>query len=251
MYWEKEVPVLKTFGLRGGMSVVELGSGGGTVTDFLLRRFPGIAVTSVELRAEAVALARTYLRDREHTDVRIIQADVLKTGLPENSFDFAYARLVFRYLSEPLGAIRETLRILKPEGRLVISDIDLGLWGFFDPPVPELKPALDAYGRMLAARGGDAYIGRRAIGLLKAVGLAHTKVEAVATTSDDLGEGMSMETFLGPVGWGRLERMVKRGWLTRHAMKEARETWDHFLTSPSPFVLKVMWMSAGEKAAHP
>ncbi len=250
MYWEKEVPVLKTFGLHDGMSVVELGSGGGTVTDLLLRRFPGIAITSVELRTEAVALARTYLRDLGHTDVRIVQADILKTSLPANAFEFAYARLVFRYLSDPLGAIREALRILKPEGRLVISDIDLGLWGLFDPPVPELEPALDAYGRMLAARGGDAHIGRRLVGLLEAAGLAHTKVEAVATTSEDLGEGMSMETFLAPIGLGRLERMVNGGWLTRHEMKEARETWDLFLTSPSPFVLKVMLVSGGKKAAH-
>ncbi|MCJ2554736.1 MAG: methyltransferase domain-containing protein [Candidatus Thermoplasmatota archaeon] len=248
MYWEKEVPVLKTFGLRDGLSVVELGSGPGIVTDLLLRLLPGLTITSIEHREEAVVQARAYLRDRGHSGVRIVQADVLETTLPDNAFDFAYARLVFRYLPEPLGAIREAVRLLKPGGILVISDIDLDLWGLFEPPIPELKPALDAYGRMLAARRGDARIGRRLVRLLEVAGLTRTGIEAVATTSADLAEGSSMGTFLAPIGLGRLERMVQGGWLTAQEGDHARNGWKRFLASPSPFVLKVMLVAGGARA---
>lgn len=247
MYWEKEVPVLKKFGLRGGMSVVELGSGPGIVTDLLLRRFPGITTTSVELREEEADRARNYLRSRGHEGFRVLQADIRDTGLPADAFDFAYARLVFRYLPDARGAAREILRILKPGGVLVISDMAIDLWGIFDPPVPELRPALEAYGRMLASRRGDANIGRRLVGLLRTAGLAQPRMEAVATTNQDLPEGVSMETFLAPIGLRRLERMVEGGWLTDRAMGAAHRAWKRFLASPSPFVLKVMLMAGGRK----
>lgn len=251
MYWEKEVPVLRSSGLHDGMSIVELGSGPGVVTDLLLNLLPASTVTSVELREDEVQRARVYLKGQGHDRFRLVQADILHTGLPAGAFDFAYGRLVFRYLSDPLGAMKEARRILKPGGRLVISDVDHDLWGIFDPPLPELRPALEAYGRMLAGRGGDAHIGRRLVGLLEAAGFAGTRMRATAATSDDLPEGLIMDTFLAPLGFGRLQRMVDRGLLSREELAQARQAWKHFLASPSPFALKVMLTACGKKPSAP
>ncbi|MDX1534114.1 MAG: methyltransferase domain-containing protein [Thermoplasmata archaeon] len=251
MYWAKEVPILRAAGLREDMTVLELGSGDGIVTDLLLRTFPGMATTSVELRGEAVARARSYLKDRGHRKAQVIQADALETGLPGGGFDFVYARLLFRYLPDPLGVLREALRLLRPGASLVVSDIDLGLWGFFDPPLPEVKPALEAYERMVASRGGDARIGRKLGTLITKAGFLGARMDAVAATSDDLQEGMSMETFLAPIGRGRLRRMAQRGWLSKDALNVTLAGWTRFLRSDHPFALKVMLMGHGTKSKRP
>lgn len=69
--WDKEVRSLEWFGFRDGMSILELGSGPGFITEKLLERFPTSRITAVDIDASLHADARCYLGDRaERVDRR-------------------------------------------------------------------------------------------------------------------------------------------------------------------------------------
>jgi ubiquinone/menaquinone biosynthesis C-methylase UbiE len=135
--WEKELRTLQWFGLKDGMTLLEIGSGPGFITAQLLDTFPDLHVTCLEIDPEMVERAEKYLAEKHSGRYNLVHASVMEMPLAENSFDFAFARLVFQHLPDPLGAMREIRRVLKPGGKLVIMDIDDGLNLLVDPPSSE------------------------------------------------------------------------------------------------------------------
>ena len=120
--WVKEAAILKRYGFRDGMSIVELGSGPGFVTRLLLDHFPGTQVTCVERDETLIEDAKQYLSDHAERLV-FVHASVDATGLPSDGFDASYARLLFQHLPDPAAAAAETLRLLRPGAPFVIWGI--------------------------------------------------------------------------------------------------------------------------------
>jgi len=55
-------------------------------------------------------------------NIKFIEGVLADIGLPENHYDIIAARLAIRHLGDCASLIREANRILKPSGRIVISD---------------------------------------------------------------------------------------------------------------------------------
>src|SRR5438874_9036969 len=106
--WDKESRNLTWFGLQDGMSILEVGSGPGFVTEQLLALYPNSHVTCVEIDPDLASRADEYLQSHGlQGRYAIVQSDVMKMELPDNIFDFAYARLIFQHLPDPRGALLE------------------------------------------------------------------------------------------------------------------------------------------------
>src|SRR5437868_9037751 len=95
MTWEKEARNLQWWGLRDGMSVLELGSGPGFVTEGLLRLIPNGTVTALEIDTLLIEKAQSYLQGKGNGNWKIIEGNVMHMHFPDNSFDFAYGRYLF------------------------------------------------------------------------------------------------------------------------------------------------------------
>src|SRR5690349_20574132 len=73
MPWNKESRNLAWIGLSDGMSVLELGSGPGFVTEQLLGMVPNGSVTGLEIDPVLIERAEKYLQSRDAKGWRIVQ----------------------------------------------------------------------------------------------------------------------------------------------------------------------------------
>jgi SAM-dependent methyltransferase len=243
MGWAKESRTLGWFGLRDGMSVLEVGSGPGFITGQLLEMLPSSHLTCVDLDPVLLGRAKDYLRDKA-ARVDFVEASILETGLPDNSFDFAYARLIFQHLPDRVGAAREILRLLKPGGKLVIMDVDDGLNQLIDPPdPPEVKAIGERDMEEHRAKGGDRYIGRKLWRIMAEAGFQDLDVELVIIDSDSLGLHPFIEQYTPEV----LQTEVVAGLITE---QEAELLWNAhtaFLNAEYPYIALVAFMARGAK----
>ena len=244
--WDKEARNLGWFGLRDGMSILEVGSGPGFVTELLLALCPKSHVTCVEIDPDLIVPAEQYLQSSglggRYT---IIEGDVTKMDLPADTFDFAYARLIFQHLHKPSGAMEEIHRVLKPGGKLVINDIDIGLGEIVEPLNLEAEAIEDKMHEGRALRGGNPRFGRRLWRLLEAAGYVNMDLEVVPVHTDKPGAEALLAEEWDPGGF---KPALDLGIITEADVETMRKAHLEFNSSPDRYCLFTSLMVCGEKA---
>jgi len=170
-YRTSTADLLRHLDIPRGARCVEVGCGGGHATR-QLAAVVGQAgrVVGLDLDSAILDLARRDTAAQGLDNVEFHLADAGKLPLEDGSQDVAYARLLLTHLSEPLGAVSELARVVRPGGLVIVEDMD---WdGVFCHPRSE---AFDRYRHIHAEihrrRGGDPAIGPKLPGLLRRTGL--------------------------------------------------------------------------------
>jgi SAM-dependent methyltransferase len=164
-------------GLRPGETVVDLGCGGG-LDVFLAARRVGLAgkAVGIDMTEDMIALARRNAGKYEPplTNVEFHLAPIDRLPLADGMADCVISNCVINLVPDKAAVFREIGRVLKPGGRLAVSDIAL------KRPLPaELRDNLVAFVGCLA---GAVLIEDYRVGLLDA-GFAEV---AVVDTGADL-----------------------------------------------------------------
>ncbi len=125
--------------LRKGETVVDLGCGGG-LDVFLAADRVGLSgkAIGVDMTPEMLELSRRNAAGREN--VEFIQATIDNMPLPDASVDCVISNCVINLAPDKPAVFKEIARIVKPGGRLAISDIALK-----QPLPPEIGNDLQAY----------------------------------------------------------------------------------------------------------
>lgn len=145
--------------LEPGYSLLDIGSGPGTITaDFAARLLPG-RVTAVENTASALDLTRAEVERCGLANVDCVIGDVHALSFPDNSFDIVHAHQVLQHISDPVQALREMKRVCKPEGIVAARDADYAGFVWY-PGLPELDEWLAWYQTAARANGGEPNAGR-------------------------------------------------------------------------------------------
>lgn len=161
--------------LRPGQSLLDVGSGPGTITADLARLVAPGPVTALEVSDAALAITRAGLHER---DVTFLVGDVHALDLPDSSFDVVHAHQVLQHLSDPVQALREMRRVCRPGGLVAVRDADYAGFAWW-PRLPGLDSWLDLYRRAARQAGGEPDAGRRLLGWAQAAGFR----DVVATSS--------------------------------------------------------------------
>lgn len=125
--------------------------------DVVLDLAAGTSVSTVELaRSGATCIAADFslgmLKAGAHRDVPKVAADALALPFADGSFDAATISFGLRNVNDVPTALRELRRVLKPGGRLVISEFSTPTWSPFRVTYMEyLMKALPSVARRVSS----------------------------------------------------------------------------------------------------
>jgi ubiquinone/menaquinone biosynthesis C-methylase UbiE len=207
--------------------ILDVGCGPGSITLGLARLVPQGHVVGVDILPDYLDQARHFAEAQGVKNIEFIQSDAHAIkAIGDESFDIVHSHQVLLHLSDPVGALREMRRLVKPGGIVAARDNAANV------PVPTsavIAKQIEMYERIARDRGAHADGGRHTPAWAHEAGFAWDKIEMSSAAWE----------YSGPEGrriWIENTKDALRkvamagGYATEEEMDEARAAWEEWAT---------------------
>ena len=160
--------------LKPGLRLLDVGCGPGTITADLAQRLGASRVCGIDASADIVDDAR-----REYPDIEFTVGDVNHLPFDDASWDIVHAHQLLQHVSDPVAALKEMRRVVRPGGIVAARDSDYATFTWH-PHDDRLTRWLALYQEIALANGGEPNAGRRLFSWAQAAGFSEVQPSASA-----------------------------------------------------------------------
>lgn len=194
-----------------GEHVLEVGCGTGAQTDWLVSSNPETQFRSIDIDHSSLMDAKA--RCKQSKNVTFSHADCNDLPYSDSQFDHVFICFVLEHLRDPLNALSEAFRILKPGGTITVieGDHDSVL---MHPDNSAARAVIRAQVSVQSRAFGNATIGRRLFPILDTAGFVDLFVSPRIVYADasrpDLVNQFVEKTFTQMIA-GVRDRAINQG----------------------------------------
>ncbi|ORC22619.1 hypothetical protein A7979_10710 [Rothia nasimurium] len=234
--------------LTAGMHVLDIGAGPGTITADFARITS--RVTATEIGEEELSLSQRHFEHQGLTPENGIEAffsveNICSLSFPDSSFDIVHAHQVIQHIGNPVLALREMARVVKPGGYVAVRDADYeGFFWFADSE--HLTHWRELYLEAARANGGEPSAGRRLPAYAAEAGLRGAQFSNSTWTYTGsearwLADSWAMRLEESALG----QQIIETGLCTHSDLNTIASGWRRWALSPaSVFVMphgEILW----------
>ncbi|MSS83994.1 class I SAM-dependent methyltransferase [Actinomycetaceae bacterium WB03_NA08] len=155
--------------LNDDVHLLDIGAGPGTITADFAEKVKH--VTATEIGIEQLSLSKQTMSERQISNVSFAVENVEKLSFPDDSFDVVHAHQVLQHVSDPVQALREMRRVMRPGGIVAVRDSDYAGFVWY-PAAPMIDKWLHLYSTVARLNGGEPDAGRRLLSWAQQAGFA-------------------------------------------------------------------------------
>ena len=156
-----EEKIFESLDLSACRNLLEIGCGTGAECELLLRRFPTINVTAVDISTEQLEKAGKHLLKFPELAgrYRLLRADASNlSGFKGQRFDGSFLCWMLEHVSNPVEILSQVRTVLAPGAPIFITEVfnhSLRV----DPVIPSLQLYWEKYNHLQTELGGDPDVG--------------------------------------------------------------------------------------------
>lgn len=106
--------------IQKGKIAADIGAGTGYITEGLVKK--GLRVIAIDQSEKMLNLLKTKLSNSPLLETRVGKSDSLP--IDDNAVDYVFANMYLHHVENPFSAVKEMARILKSNGKMIITDLD-------------------------------------------------------------------------------------------------------------------------------
>ncbi len=245
-----EQSVYKNINFSEVNHLLEVGCGVGAQSEILLRRYPELKITGIDLSEKQLntAINTHAANPLAKNRIALQQMDASKMSFKDNEFDGAFLCWILEHVPDPLKVLSEVKRVLHPGATIYITEV-MNSSFFLNPYSPNVWKYWMAFNDYQYDNAGDPFVGAKLGNFLTQIGFNNVETEVITWHLDNRRPQKRKE-FIDY--WTELllsasEQLVKANYVTNDVVELMKIEMEKVSSDPNAVFL-YSFMQANAKA---